>query len=311
MDERRQSAVAGAGTAGAGSSGAAVGRKYPRPPALWIRLLSLCLRPESWAEAARYPFWVTLLSLIVAVFIGAAGAGIGAGRDAVRSLTFFGRNYDTQYSTLELNSDGQLSVRGEWKGPIRLNTLVVDPTGKTDIDSLPSMLGTLVGPRNVSTDMFGVVRVSPISETFPEFMPKKGEVTVINGASILSLVDRWHRVIFAVVAITTFLFRLVAESLWIALTIYLISPMVIIGAVIGGRGLMIPRRVAYRIAGAVLVPLVIFSGMLQAVGYPASATLGDEGALILWCVAACVMAAYGGVLARQMFVPANRQEPRT
>jgi hypothetical protein len=87
--------------------------------------------------------------------------------------------------------------------------------------------------------------------------------------------------------------------------------MVIIGAVIGGRGLMIPRRVAYRIAGAVLVPLVIFSGMLQAVGYPASATLGDEGALILWCVAACVMAAYGGVLARQMFVPANRQEPRT
>jgi hypothetical protein len=311
MDERRQSAVAGPGTAATGAAGAAVARKYPRPPALWIRLLALCFRPESWAEAARYPLWVTLLSLIAALFIGAFGSGIGAGREAVRSLALFGRNYDAHYSALELNGDGQLSVRGEWKGPIRIGSYVIDPTGKTDLESVPPTVGALVGASTVSYQMIGLV--APIKTSFPFslLMPEKGAVTVINGAYINDLVKRRQSAIFLFFAVGTFFLKLLAESLWIAVTMYLISPMVIIGAAVGGRGLMIPRRVAYRIAGAVLVPLVIFSGILQATGYPASATLGEEGALLLWCAAACAMAAYAGVLARRLYVPANRQEPRT
>jgi hypothetical protein len=142
-------------------------------------------------------------------------------------------------------------------------------------------------------------------------MPAKGETTVINGAYLTSAMERRGGMIYAGTVAATVVAKIVSESLWVTLTIYLITPLVVLGAAVGGRGLMIPRRVAYRIAAAVLVPLVIFSGVLQAIGYPASGTLGEEGALIAWCFAAFAMAAWAGVLARRMYVPAKRQERRS
>ncbi len=310
MDERRQEAVSGTDRAGARPAGAAVVRRYPKPPPLWARLIALCLRPESWAEAARYPFWVTLVALIVALVVGSSGAAIGTGRSYVTSLEGLTQNYDARYSRMELSSDGVLSYDTPWKGPVRWKNIVVDPTDKTDIESLPANFSMLIGSKNVSFQFLGAPQVSTIKKLFPTVLPARG-TKVIDGALVSRNVDDFRVPMFVGVAGLTFVWRLFAESLWIALTMYLVAPLVVIGAAAGGRSLMIPRRVAYRIAGAVLVPLVIFSGVLQAIGYSASAALSDEGALILWCVAAGAMAAWAGVMARRMYVPAKPQERRS
>src|SRR4051812_46779261 len=133
------------GTGGRGSAGGGV-RRYPRPPGFIPRFVMLCLRPESWAEAARYPTYITLIPLVLAIVIGAVVISVGETTRLVHSLETFAGNYETKnhYPALELNSDGVLSAKGELNSPIRITlpttpvaiTVLIDPTHKTTPDTL-------------------------------------------------------------------------------------------------------------------------------------------------------------------------------
>src|SRR6185295_13494178 len=92
-------------------SGPAV-HAYPKPAPLLPRFVMLCLRPESWAEAARYPTRFTLIPLLLAVLLGAVGIGISDTWRNVQGMRNFAAGYDSRgYPTLELNSDGVLSAK--------------------------------------------------------------------------------------------------------------------------------------------------------------------------------------------------------
>src|SRR3569832_2140118 len=101
---------------GSGKAGGSV-RRFPRPPAFIPRFLMLCFRPDSWAEAARYPTYITLLPLILASIIGAVAIAAGETSQMVRSLETFAADYDAKhhYPPLEINSAGILSAKGELK----------------------------------------------------------------------------------------------------------------------------------------------------------------------------------------------------
>ena len=75
------------GRAPAAAAGGAAGpRQLPKPPALPQRLILLCLSPESWPTAARYPTRYTLVALGVAIAMLATAVGIADGIRATNAL---------------------------------------------------------------------------------------------------------------------------------------------------------------------------------------------------------------------------------
>jgi hypothetical protein len=273
-----------------------------------VRLANLCLRPESWAEAARYPFWVTLIALIVALLIGSAATAVGMSRNFVHGLAQVGQVYDSRYSPMTMSSDGVLSPIGKWKGPITLfdGAVVIDPTGHTTMDSA-SAPEILINAHEVQERMPGSPMVVPISKAplIADLVPPAGQVKRIDGAAIRTLVAQRRMSLLLLGWMAGFITKLLGETLWALITIFLISPMVSIGAAVGGRRLLIPRRVAHRIAAAVVVPLIVFGGIMQGFGYPLGEAIGIEPAMIAWFLAASAMAAWAGVLARRMYMPAK------
>jgi hypothetical protein len=104
------------------------------------------------------------------------------------------------------------------------------------------------------------------------------------------------------------------NGIWAFLMMILICPLVLLGAAgpkIGegpDRRLILPRRAAYRMAAAVLVPLIVFGGAMQAAGKPVAALLGFEGSTLFWFFAAAALALWSGLLAKRLYAPT--QAPR-
>ena len=142
------------------------------------------------------------------------------------------------------------------------------------------------------------------------FLPAKGETTVIDGSHIQGWVDA-HRVpLGAGVATVAFIMKFLAEALWITVMLFLLRPAIMVGAAMGERRLIMPKRAVYRIGAALLVPVVVFAGAMQAAGYSAASMVGGENSLILWYFACAALALWAGRLAQQMYLP-KPQRPRT
>ncbi len=116
---------------------------YPKPPRLFTRFLFLCLKPEAWAAAARYPFRVTLLPSFSSPFFTSAAVvnrvSVSCSR-IISALVGFAKTYDAIYPNMEINSDGILSVADHTRLPINVNIadghIIVDTTGKTAFDAI-------------------------------------------------------------------------------------------------------------------------------------------------------------------------------
>ena len=194
---------------------------------------------------------------------------------------------------------------GTWKGPVTLfgGAVVIDPTGRTTMDSA-SGPAIVVNAHQVEERTWGAPWTMPLKKApfIGPLVPATG-ATRIDGPAIQALVAHKRVSLLITAWMMGFVSKLLGETLWAALTIFLISPMVSIGAATGGRRLLIPRRVSHRIAAAVVVPLIVFGGIMQGFGYPLSEAMGLEPAMIAWFLAASAMAAWAGVLARRMYMP--------
>src|SRR4051812_9369685 len=159
------------GTGGRGSAGGGV-RRYPRPPGFIPRFVMLCLRPESWAEAARYPTYITLVPLVLAIVIGCVAMATGQTVRQMEHLRAFAAGYDARYPALEMHSDGSLTVMGTLKGPIRVPALwgevLVDPTGSTESELVksPNTVGVVTKQDVVMIGADGEPKKRKISELF-------------------------------------------------------------------------------------------------------------------------------------------------
>jgi hypothetical protein len=268
----------------------------------------MCLVPESWAEAGRYPFHVTLWPLILAVVICAGLVGIGQGRLWMGRLRAFAGVYDARYAPLQISSAGVLSWAGPVKQPINLandlQTVVVDPTDKTKLDDVKTLYACLVTSKNVQIRYGPIEGVTmPITELAGDELPAAGKTGLINGTNMKEYLDQHEAAYLFTILLLVGGTKILSGGMWCALMIFSIWPLAVIAARTGEGELVIPRRAAVRFAAAVLVPLLMLEGVLEAVGYPVAGTMGVEGAWMFWFVAGGVMSFWAGKMAKGMYGP--------
>jgi hypothetical protein len=282
----------------AGAPAVAEAKRYPTPPALWKRLVLLCLHPESWALAARYPTRFTLVALAVAIVIGAASAGIGDGIRCAMNIQTIAANYDAIYPTapLEITAEGLLKATPAFREPILFSLptvrLLVDPTCKTTPESIKTQT-FLVTDRDMV--FCGVPNMTEMR--FPLFFGDTGAVTgawIREAASSVA----WE------LGILTFMALTLGNALWAAVMMFLICPLIMLVAGTGVERLMLPKRAAYRMAAAFLVPLVVFSGLMHGAGYWIMQMFGGpDSGLLFWCGPVVVMAVWTALMARKIYGP--------
>jgi hypothetical protein len=298
------------------------GRSYPKPPPLLLRLIGLCLRPESWAEAAQYPTRFTMVPLFLVIVLGSLGIGVGETWHTFRIVRDFAAGYDAKgYPALEINSAGVLSAKGPLEHPIRLdlpNTVIyVDPTGKTTADSIntPSLFVNdkelaLVGPAG---PLFSFALPS-VLQAYGVTLPDAQKTKTVSSETMVRYLDDHAAPYIAAASVFVSLAQAIGETLWALLMLFMLRPLIILAAAgprvnpdAPDRRLILPRRVAYRMAAALLVPLVMLGALLRTIGHPVQDLLGPQGAMLFWLVAAGCLAAYTGLTARKMYGPKERR----
>ena len=276
----------------------------------------LLLKPESWTAAAQYPFWVTLLPLIFAVVIAAGAVAVSVRAKVYTFAQEFAATYDKHYPVLQVNSDGIVTTAPPTTQPFDLHfnetPFIVDPTGKMGFDLVKGDFATLITAGKVYQRVMGVdIPSEPLAGVLPYclLVPEKGQTTVVDGAHISAWLTDHRTGVGMLVMATVFLLKLLSESLWIFVMLFLLRPAIMIGAALGEKRLIMPRRALYRIGAALLIPVVMFAGITQAAGYSAASVVGGENALILWYFACALMAVWAGRMAQQMYTP-KTQRPR-
>ncbi len=298
-------------------------RRYPKPPTLIKHLLLLCFRPEQWAEAARYPLRVTIAPALLAIVLAALAVGMAAATSTVAAVRELATHWDERFPALTLTAS-KLSVGkippGKTLPRLRLNSatvLVIDPTDKTLLESIDAPYPIVIGSSEVSMP-------NPLQDS-PNRMPLRvwlnlgssflnplGESAAtgtytIDGAHLTTWAQAYARPIAIVTTAFVGAAMLLRNLIWAALTAFLIMPLVALGA----PRLAIPRRVAYRIALAVTVPLVVVGALLDVLGAAPQELLGSgEAATILWFVLAAALAFWAGRMANTMYMPIrNNRRP--
>lgn len=291
-------------------------RRYPKPPALLKRFLLLLLKPEAWPAAAQYPFWVTLMPLVLSVVLAAAAVGVGGSAQFMKRLDYFAKSYDQKYPAMQLNGDGVLSLPSSATQPFDFsqngNPFVVDTTGKTSFDAVKGDTATLITDRNVYVRVLGnELSPQPIAEVPPYslFVPAKGEVNTFDSAHIRNWTAANRTAVAWGAGLLAFVLKGMGESLWILVTLFLVHPVVMVGAAVGEKPLALPKRAAYRIVAALLVPVVLFGGVMQGAGYSADSVVGSERAFIFWFFATAAVAFWAGKMAKRMYNPKAGSRP--
>ena len=107
------------------------------------------------------------------------------------------------------------------------------------------------------------------------------------------------------------LIHFTVDLLLTVMLLFFLGPLITLTASIGEQRLLLPKRAAYRIAIAIMVPLMVLGGTLDASGYSPMITLGLYGALLFWFLAGCGLGIWSGIMARRMFGPTRRGVPRS
>jgi hypothetical protein len=323
-----ESADTGAGAGG--TAGGAV-RRYPKPPAFIPRFIMLCLRPETWAEVARYPTRFTVIPLVVAVILAGAVVGFSESAGLLSNLQSFAASYDARYPALELTSDGVLHARADLSSPVRFENssgtgagaVLIDPTGKTVPESIKSNVIFVTdkeilfimadGEKPISRMPLSKIFKWPLSAVFTP--PSAGQPAIINGSTMKAFLDDKGASRAALLGFCLTLLLSVGNALWAAFMMFLVSPLIMLAAAGGikagdgpDRRLLLPRRAVYRMAGAILVPLLMLGAGLQATGHPVMLLLGPQGGTLFWFFSTSALALWTGVMARKMYGP--KEKPR-
>jgi hypothetical protein len=279
----------------------------------------LCMRPETWAEAARYPGWVTLLPLLVALILASFVTAAGATFRMQSALHAFATGYDgAGYPPLEYHSDGTLSVKGELANPIRFElpegvVVLIDPSGKTTPESVKSQALLVTNSQILATGEEGSVPLINLTSLRPlvNFDASAPGTTakIIDTSSMLGFLNN-HRIEMVISSMSSAVIVFLLEALWAVAMIYLASPLVMLAASGGHlsaasreRRLLLPRAAAARMVAAFLVPMVLLNAILHASGHSTTSLLGAEGSLLFWFLACGGLAVWTGFLAKQLFMP--------
>lgn len=275
-------------------------RRYPTPPALTRRLALLILRPEQWAEAARYPFHITLAPLLLVILLAAALTGLSAGLKTLPTARAFAAVYDQRFPTL-VYENGRLHAEPSKDKELPrfvLNEvpIVVDPTETTTLDTLSSERAIVVGPDQIAIRPAPNVSYKlPLKQLFE--IPAIASLTRINSAGLLGWLNREGSTLSLWVGVAVAFSTAAANLLWAVVVAFLIMPLVLLGA----PHLRMPRRIAYRIAAAVTIPLIALDAVMRAFDVAPARLIGAANTPILWFAAAAALAFWAGIIAGRLF----------
>ena len=268
-----------------------------RSPAVWKRVVALTLKPESWAEALRHRLWYTLWAVGLAILLAAITIAVTAGYSALQGARGFAARYDATYPAIKYEG-GKLSAG---KGGVMrikggMGDVVIDVTGKTTLADLGD------DPVILVTDVLVIQRLTAMSEAHESvrelaefFRIKDGEV--IDGKYLTSWLGQHGWVVAVVVGGAGFMLSAVQNTVWALMMMLVLGPVV----QLAGSGLKMPRRVAYRAAAAVTVPLILLDTGLMVSGVGPAQAMKMDYVPIFWFVAALGLAIWAGVLAGKMY----------
>lgn len=255
----------------------------------------LCLRPEQWAQALKYPVWVSLVTVLLAAFIVAGALGVAQGRVALRVFNDYAARYDQKHPRMQVIG-GKLTVES---APGKVLPKFQQPGQTLVIEPDPANLIVLT----TETPFFGEKQSWQNTyslNTMQSFMSQLFGASnnwTIDSAHLTYVAQQYGWLIVSGVGVISFAFLLGAELLWALIIAFLVCPLVMVGA----PELHLPRRVAYRVALAVTVPLMIFDGALKLAGFSPVSVFGGEYTPVFWFIMAAVLAFWAGHLANQQF----------
>jgi len=253
----------------------------------------LCLKPAQWAEAARYPFRITLWPLLLAIVLAAALVGTGVAWRVMPIAHSFAAGYDAKFAPMLL-ANGKLTSKDTHGKPFPRLTIdgwpvVVDLTGKTAIETLGVDRAVLIDATQISVRGDSAVKRMPLAPVWE---------LQVDSAGLTSFLDHYGPLVALTIGSAIAGASILRNVLWAATMILLLAPLVSLGA---AQRLRIPRQVAYRIAAAVLVPLVLLDGLLELLDRTPTQLVGQEWALLIWTLGAAALAVWAGALAGMIF----------
>lgn len=280
----------------------------------------LCLRPEQWAEQARYPFLVTFLPLLAIIFLAGLLTGLGESRTAMLNLRQFANTYDKHYAPM-LFSNGKLTLQSPSpsttnpastqpatqstakepivKLQINGNQLIVDPTGATTVESLGDTPGILIDATKISMN-FGFASSQRTLHDFCEQPPFDQIIPQpwhINSPGLKAVVDQHGTFFFLFIASIHAIASMIRDLFWSLAMIFFLTPFVNIGCL----QLRMPQRIRFRISAAVVIPLVLVGGILNLLDASPSQLIGLDYSLWLWLACASALAMWSGFMANHMY----------
>ena len=221
---------------------------------------------------------------------------------------------------LEYTSDGVLHAKADLASPIRFENasssialwgvVLIDPTGKTVPESIksPTILVTDKEIAVVTGNGDAPVSHRALAKLFVP--PPAGQTQIINGTTMKDFLKDYGSATGLLFGFTVALFLALGNALWAAFMMFLISPLIMLAAAGGiktgdgpDRRLLLPRRAAYRMAAATLVPLLMLGAGLQATGHPVMLLLGPQGGTLFWFFSASALGIWTGFMARKMYGP--------
>ena len=227
---------------------------------------------------------MTLLPLILAVLISCTAVAVNARSNFYAFAQEFAATYDKHYPALQVNSDGIVTAAADHTQPFdfRLNgtPFIVDPTNKMSFDLVKGDIAMLITDGKVYQRAMVDISPKQITGVLPYclLVPEKGQTTVIDGSHISTWLAENRTGVGLLVMTTIFVLKLLSESLWSAVMLFLLRPAIMIGAAMGAKRLIMPNRASTGLARRLLVPVVLFAGIMQATGYSAAAVMGGENA---------------------------------
>jgi hypothetical protein len=270
-------------------------------------MVLFCLKPESWPAAARYPSRFTMIPLVIAIVLAAVLIGASDGVRFTRDLD----RYSADLPALVINSDGVLKYKEPRTEPIRFKftrgQVVLDPANVSKIDVSKTPNTYLITDRDIIAPGLGGAETRYPLSTLPNYgipLPEKGKTTTFDASALRSDAPGMGVGLGFVV----FLSQIIADTLWSAMMMFFISPLITLVASVGTRSLLLPRRASYRMAAALLIPLIIFNAVMHLAGYPISDAFGGGGevAWLIFFAAAAALAAWTGMMAKQMYGPRRK-----
>jgi hypothetical protein len=294
----------------AGPRGAKAPRVVQRPtvraPKLPILIALLCLRPETWAESARYRMSKMIRAVSWIVLLSGLALGNIAAWSGMRWAEEFAGTYDEHYGAM-VYSSGTLSAVDPNKPLPQIYLPIYNAKPSQGLPfrvelgkhaGADETIGYHLTSRALVLQLgFSESRVPLVKLLGTEAGNGTVPAVRIDGTYLKNMIAENYWALFAYISILATLMWILSALAWTATVAFLIIPFIQIAA----HGLGMSRRVAFKMALGICVPLVLLDAILRMCGLSLTESVGMDIANLVWAGLAALMGIWAGILANALY----------